>query len=380
MRIALVVDRFDPQAGGLEQWTCSLAGFLAARGHDVHVLTFLQAAHALPVTVHVLPLPRGRWDIVARARLVARAVAGLDAAVVHDTGTGWSGDVFHPQTGSRRLSQARLVATHPPLLRLRALVSPVSIGRRWQMARLERRQVRGARRVIAVSRRVRAQLIAQHGLAEARIAVIHNGVDTARFAPERLAGLRQGARDRLGLGGAVTFLAAAYNLHLKGLDTALRALAQLVGAGAEVRLLVAGGVPDAGWLGLASKLGVRERVAFLGPVAAMESLFAAADALVHPTRWDACSLSVIEAGAAGLPVITTAMDGAAELVAEGCSGYVLPDPEDAGALAARMHRLLDPGLRGRLGAAAHAASAAHDLRHNLAAVEAVLIDAARIAG
>jgi hypothetical protein len=59
---------------------------------------------------------------------------------------------------------------------------------------------------------------------------------------------------------------------------------------------------------------------------------------------------------------------------------VLPDPEDAAALTARMQTLLDPALRGRLGAAARAASAAHDLRHNLAAVEAVLIDAARIAG
>ena len=367
MKVGLVLDRLDPREGGLAQWTCSLAGFLAERGHDVHVVTFAQANHCLPVTVHVLAPQRGA---LFRARRVAHALEPLRLDVVHDTGTGWSGDVFHPQTGSRLLSHLRLEATHPPMLRLRAALSPISIARRRQMAWIERRQVRRAKRIIAVSRRVQAQLAAQHGLAADAITVVHNGVDTLCWAPSRLGPLRDPARDRLGVADCTVFLISAHNMRLKGVDTAMRALASL--GERTARLVVVGGVPDTAWTTLAAELGVADQVAFLGPVAAMAPLFAAADALVHPTRWDACSLSTIEAGAAGLPVITTGMNGAAELIAEGQTGFVLPDPEDAAALAGRMRMLLDPDTRKRLGAAAHRASAGHDLRHNLAAVEAVL--------
>ncbi len=376
MKVTLVVDRFDAAAGGLEQWTVGFAGFLAARGHAVHAVAFGAGAHALPVAVHVLPDPGG---ILGRARLVARCVAGLAADAVLDTGTGWSGDVFMPCTGSRRASQARLVATHPPLLRWRAALSPRSRLLAWQMAWLERRQVRRARHVVAVSGAVRDLLAAQHGIGAERVSVIPNGVDTARFAGARLAALRPGARAALGAGTATLFLGSAHNMHLKGMDTAIRALARLHAAGADVRLAIAGGTPDPFWTGLAGQLGVGGRVAFLGWVADTTPLFAAADAFVHPTRWDACSLSTIEAGAAGLPAITTTRNGAAALIEDGATGFVLADPEDVPALADRMGRLLDPALRARLGAAARAASAGHDLARNHAAVEAVLLRFSRAA-
>ncbi len=370
MKIALVVDRFDAAAGGMEQWTVGFAGFLAARGHAVHAVAFGAGAHGPPVAVHMLP---DRGGIPGRARQVARCLAGLDADAVLDTGTGWSADVFMPCTGSRRVSQARLVATHPPLMRLRAALSPRSRLLSWQMAWLERRQVRRARHVVAVSEAVRDLLVAQHGIAPAGVTVVANGVDTARFTAERIAALRPGARAALAAGTATLFLGSAQNMRLKGMDTAIRALARLHAEGRDVRLAIAGGTPDAAWTGLADQLGVGDRVAFLGFVPDMTPLFAAADAFVHPTRWDACSLSTIEAGAAGLPAITTTRNGAAALIADGETGFVLPDPEDVPALADRMGRLLDPAFRARLGAAARAASADHDLARNYAAVEAVLM-------
>lgn len=374
MRIALAVDRFDPQAGGLEQWTVSLARHLLERGHAVHVVAFAEANHALPVTMRLVA-PGG--GIMHRAARLGAALAGVGADVVHDTGSSWAGDVFQPQAGSRLLSQARLVATEPPGRRLRAMLSPVSIRQRWEMARLERRQLRAARRIIVVSRLVRAQLCARYGVAPAATVLISNGVDTARFTAARLAPLRAAARAALGVGQRVLFLASAHNMRLKGVDTALRAMAPLVASGAALHLAVAGTPADADWQALVARLGLGGHVTFLGPVATMEPLFAAADAMVHATRWDAGSLSTIEAGAAGLPVITTAMNGAAELIADGQTGFVLPDPEDAAALGARMRMLLDPVLRARMGAAARAASVAHDLRDNLAAVEAELVAAAR---
>ena len=300
MRIALAVDRFDPRAGGLEQWTVSLARHLLERGHEVHVAAFAEGDHGLPVTSHLVA---PRHGVLARAARLEAALGRIGADVVHDTGSSLAGDVFHPQAGSRLLSLARLVASEPPMRRWRAALSPPSILRRWEMARLERRQLRRARRIIVVSRLVKAQLEQRYGLDGAATVLIPNGVDTARFTPERLGPLRATARAAMGLppGDTTLFLASAHNLRLKGVDTTLRAMAPLVAAGAGLHLAVAGSLPDAAWTAMVDRLGLGGHVSFLGPVAVMEPLFAAADALVHPTRWDAGSLSTIEAGAAGLP-------------------------------------------------------------------------------
>ena len=377
MRVALALENFDPLAGGLEKWTVGLAAFLLDKGHDVHVLAFGQANHALPVKMTILPPASGIWP---RADAVATALRGLAVDVVHDTGRSRSGNVYHPQTGSRLLSQARLIATQPVLRRLRSAISPISIRWRHEIARLERRQVKAATRIIAVSRLVRTHLCAQHGLRQDQLTLIPNGVDVARFASPQLDPLRTDARARIGAGDSVLFLASAFNMHLKGVDTAIKALGVLAAEGAagkaNVRLAVAGAQADQNWHRLAASCGVGDRVDFLGPVADMRPLFAAADALVHATRWDAGSLSTIEGQASGIPVITTAMNGAADLIEDGTTGFVLPDPDDVAALAARMRTLLDPTTRRRIGAAARQAAPAFDVRINLAAVERVLLEAA----
>ena len=371
MNIVLVVDRLDGLGGGLERWTVRLAAHLLAAGHAVQVVTFAQASHGLDIPIHVLPV---HPSALARGRAIAACVARLGANVVHDSGSGWSGDVFHPQTGSHLASLDREIASHTPLRRIRAGLSPRTALRRWRMARAEARQAASAGRIIAVSHRIRADLMARHDVPAARIVVVPNGAETARFAPARLAPLRDAARRAMGVADATLFLGSAHNMRLKGMDNAIRALAAL-GDGPAV-LAIAGGTPDAWWHGLAARLGVAGRVRFLGPVDDMAPVFAAADALVHPTRWDACSLSTIEAAAAGLPVVTTAMNGAAELIEHGRTGFVLNDPDDVPALTAHMRALLDPALRAGIGGAALLASARHDIADNLRAVESVLLDAA----
>jgi UDP-glucose:(heptosyl)LPS alpha-1,3-glucosyltransferase len=373
VKIALVVDRFDPLVGGREQWTVGFASHLLGRGHDVHVVAFDEANHALPIRSHILPHAR---RMLERAQSIAARIAALKPDVVHDGGTGWSGQVFHPHTGSRRISEARLRAAHSGLHRLRNLISPRGWRYRWHMAVLERLQARNARRIVALSHRLSALLAEHHHLPPGRIAVIPNGVDTQRFAPERLAGLRQEARCKLGFGASTLFLAVAHNPLLKGVDNAISALAMLRREGADARLMVAGAAADAFWTDLAGRLGVRDHVHFLGLVTDMAPLFAAADVLVHPTRWDACSLATIEGMAAGLPVITTAMNGASELIADGRSGFVLPDPEDVPALAAHMRRLLAADARRCVGAAARGTALRHDSRDNFRAVEDLLAQVA----
>ena len=373
MKVALVIDRFDPLLGGAEKWTVAFASYLLEQGHIVQPVTFHQANHDLPVR----PLmPAYARSPLERARRIADCIAALRADVVHDGGTGWSGDVFHPHTGSRLLSHASMVATYSRLVRLRTRVSPRGQLFRRSMARLEAEQVARAQRIVAVSQRVRSLLVERHGVPDARITVVPNGVDTQRFAASRLAELRGPARRALDIGGSVLFLTIAHNMRLKGVDTAMRAIASLVRDGASVHLAVAGGAADYFWTGMAAKLGIEKHVRFLGSIAEIAPAFAAADAVIQATRWDACSLATIEGLAAGLPVVTTAMDGAAELIVHGRSGFVLPCPDDTDALVTTMRLLLDPIVRQRIGTAARDTARHHDSRDNFRMVENVLIEAA----
>ena len=84
----------------------------------------------------------------------------------------------------------------------------------------------------------------------------------------------------------------------------------------------------------------------------MPSLYRGASFLLHPSRYDPCSLVVIEALASGLPVITSGEDGASELVRQGQNGYVVPSCEDWPAFAACVEHLDDPKLRSKLSAGA----------------------------
>ena len=373
LRIGLITDVFNPEGGGAERWTAQFAEHLLGAGHEVHVITFRAPSQPGLLQMHVLPDPR---SLYRRALAVEAAVGGLGPMVLHDTGTGWSAHVFHPQTGSRLLSMQQEIHSHVRLRRLRAAVSPRLNLRRLRMTQIETRAAMRAQRVIAVSRRLRGMLVARHHLDERVVTVIPNGVDTARFAPKRLAPLRAPERARLGVGDELLCLMVAHNLRLKGFDTALQALAMLHRDGIEPRLAVVGGVPDPLWSGLVHRMGLADRVTVHGAVAEVERFYAAADVLVHPTRWDACSLATIEAMVAGLPVVTTAVNGAADLITDGTDGYVLEDPEDHRTLAAHIAALHDPTLRVTIGRAARLATAGADIRANCRAVEVVLAEVA----
>ncbi|MEA5390454.1 glycosyltransferase family 4 protein [Cyanobium gracile UHCC 0139] len=368
LRIALTAPRIDPESGGLARWVGQFAAHLGRRGHDVHLVGFEAGPVTLPAEAHRLRDPGDPW---ARARAVAACLGRLGPDLVHDSGVAPQADVFQPATGSERISERAVIAAGDPCHRLKARVSPKVLGRHRAMASLERHQCRQAGSIIAMSALVRDLLLDLQPLPAHRIQVIHNGVDTQVFHPEARQRRRLSARRHLGVGDEPLFLLVAHNLLLKGADTAIAALARLP-AGSRARLAIAGGEPDATWRQRVRRAGLDGRVLFLGPGQDIPLLHAAADALVHPSRWDACSLVTIEAMASGLPVITTRRNGASELIKDGQSGFLVPAAAEA-VLADRLQRLLDAPVRARMGAAARVAALAHDLETSLAAVEAVLL-------
>jgi len=162
----------------------------------------------------------------------------------------------------------------------------------------------------------------------------------------------------------------AMNYRLKGLEPLLHAVARIP-ANIPLKLLVAGSRVITPWQRLADKLGISDRIRFIGRSADVRQVFFAADLLVHPTYYDPCSLVVLEALACGLPVITSAHNGAGERMSPPRDGYVIADPNDHQALADSLIRLTDTDQREKCGQAARAAARKWTMDDHVQAIEQV---------
>ncbi len=116
MKIGLVIDCFDPRRGGAQEWTRQYAGYLLARGHEVHVVTQLVAggAERLPIVAHCLgPIA----SHLGRAEAAEAKLRTLDLDLIHDIGVGWHCDILQSEDGSRIAMWEHRLKLLPPWLR-----------------------------------------------------------------------------------------------------------------------------------------------------------------------------------------------------------------------------------------------------------------------
>jgi glycosyltransferase involved in cell wall biosynthesis len=217
-------------------------------------------------------------------------------------------------------------------------------------ARWEKQAFQTAKIVVAVSEKV-AQELVNIGVPRSRIRVIVNGVDLQEFAPG------VASRQKLGLPENVTLALFAGDIRTprKNLDTVLHALAKVP----DLHLVVVGNTEGSPFPQLAASLGLNERVHFVGYRRDIAEIMRAVDLFVFPSRYEACTLVLLEALASGLPVITATATGGAELVTPEC-GVVLPDSDDTDALAAALLSLVSERiLMQQMGQAARSVAEQH---------------------
>jgi UDP-glucose:(heptosyl)LPS alpha-1,3-glucosyltransferase len=348
VKIGLVLEKFDPQMGGLEHWTWQFAQQLLARGHEVHIIAFETNPTAVQsgLILHRLEMPRSRLD---RAAAIERHLRTLALDVIHDMGCGWYADLFHPHGGSTVALWEHNLMRIPRWRQIRFWRE-----RRYrEMAEVEKRQLTGSKAtIVTVSKMVQTHFETFHGVPRDRMRLIYNGVDLEHFSPVHCEHLRAAARQDLGIRDEVLFVMLAHNLLLKNATALLKAAARLIQAGHSIRVLIAGGKRPKPFIELARKLRIDRQVIFREAKEDPRPYYAAADVFVHPTWYDPCSLVVLEAWACALPVITTRYNGASELTSDGKNGFILSKPDDIPALTTLMENLLAPQLRQQIGAAA----------------------------
>ena len=198
--------------------------------------------------------------------------------------------------------------------------------------------------IVAVSEHLAGFLVGGLRLPRARVEIVHNGIPPPRPAPHADAAARRAAaRAALGIPPGLPLVVAVGNLYaVKDHATLLRALARLP----DARVAIAGrGEQEASLRRLAAELGLCERVHLLGLRDDVETVLAAADLFVQPSRSEGLPLAVLEAMASGLPVVATRVGGIPEAVADGETGLLVP-PGDPAALATALARVLDAEDRG----------------------------------
>ena len=201
------------------------------------------------------------------------------------------------------------------------------------------------RRLVAVSKRVRDELVRFYGVPLDRIALIPNGVNTERFRPDPGTGP--------GCAGSSAFptparllLFAGHEFERKGLSFVIEALALLP---PDVHLLVVGAGDAAPYRAQADRLGVGARVAFAGSRPDLPRIYPAGDVFVFPTYYESFALVCMEAMSSGLPLFATRVGGIEDYLEDGGNGYFIErDPAD---IAAKLRPVLDdPATLRSLGA------------------------------
>ena len=213
-------------------------------------------------------------------------------------------------------------------------------------------------RVIALSQSQRDELIEARIAPPARIAIVPLGVDLGRFGT----GDRVAAREALGISPSATVITAIGRLvPIKRIDRLIDAFAAARPAAPGLELVIVGDGPERAALEMrADALGVADVVRFAGWAASTTAWYAAADIVALTSDREGTPLALIEAAAAGRPVVAMTAGGVADIVLDGVTGYLVP-VGDTKSFADRLVTLAcDPSLRRRMGDAAPRHASAFD--------------------
>jgi glycosyltransferase involved in cell wall biosynthesis len=269
-----------------------------------------------------------------------------------------------------RRERIEVVHVHSPLvaavarvaLRAPGVPRPVVVGTEHNLWSSHRRPTRWANRAtsgleaytIAVSEQVRASMSARAAVATE---VLLHGADVEGIAARM--GERATAREELGIGHDELVVVTVANLRAnKDYPTLLRAARLLIDRVPGIRFLSVGQGPLAEELrALRDELGLADRFSFLGYREDPTPILAAADVFCLSSRYEGLSIALVEAMAASLPIVATAVGGMLSVVRDEVEGYLVA-PGDPEALARALASMADPDRRARFGAAASRRAAA----------------------
>ncbi len=326
-RICYVIDHLD--IGGAQRQLVELVKRMPRQTWEPIVIALSTSRRTLGdelaqagVTVHYIP-QHGAFDARCLKRLT-RLLRLYRPSIVHTF-------LFTADTYGR--IAARLAGVGPVICAIRNTVD--DMPRRHRL--MNRWLMHWTARVTVNADAERRSFVAQGGIPDAKIRTIYNGIDVPTDAPSLNGAYRRewGIPDQAPIVAMIARLAPQKD-HRTFLEAAQR-IARVV---PDARFLLVGDGPCRAqveqWV---AELGLADRTRLLGARRDVRQLLDSIDVCVLATHFEGCSNTLMEAMAAGVPVVATNVGGNPELVADGETGLLVP-PKDPDALAAAIQRLM----------------------------------------
>jgi glycosyltransferase involved in cell wall biosynthesis len=343
--VLLVVDQFPEILGGGERIVLKLAALLPRYGYRASILTFSMHPRSLvteeaPCPIYLLPLQR-TYDLAAAKaavqlkRFIERERVGI-VQTFFESSDIWGGFV------TKAMTKARLIWSRRDMGILR--------GRKHDVAYRLMKSMPDA--VFAVSEQVRQHCIEVDGIDPARVFTIYNGLEFTDWA---------GDFKPAKAPGELLITTVGNIRRVKGHDVFVRAASRLAAQFPEVTFSIAGDVLDQAYFeelqALIRDLNLSGRFHFAGGVKNLRAYLSAADIFVLPSRSEGFSNALVEAMAAALPIVATAVGGNTEAVKDGVNGLIVPADDEAKLSEAIARLISNPAEAKAMGAAGQAIAA-----------------------
>lgn len=346
VRFAIGLLDFSKKRGGAERYLIDLCVRMAVEGYEVHVYAERYDVEDSRIRFHpvkTIPFPKS-FRLLSFAVRATKEIENGNYDITFGVGNTLTADILQPHGGVHWAWFWRsLKAYDHPILWMIKFLGRVFSPKQWVSGWVEDAPYQGGspQAIIAISQMVKQDMMRWYRIPDEKITVVYNGVDIEQFHP-RNRQYREEIRRRHGIGEEWVILFVSNNFRLKGLGFLMKALGKIKdGSHPPFKLLILGRDRQNPYLRSARKMGISEEVIFAGSTNEPEKYYGASDLLVHPTFYDACSLTVLEALASGLPVITSYFNGASGIMTQGQEGFVISNPRDDQSLAGMISFFLN---------------------------------------
>lgn len=348
-----------PTYGGSGAVATELGIALAARGHEVHFITYEQPFR-LPGFV-----PRVTFHEVSLGQYPLFQYPPYDLALavkMHEVAQQKELDLLHvhyaiPHATSAWLAQQMLAqgGRRLPFVTTLHGTDITIVGQDHSYHAITRFSIEKSDRVTAVSQFLKDETVRSFGCANERVDVIPNFVDPEVFSPKS----RDEALRRELAGSAAVLMHISNFRPVKRVRDVVATFAKVRARASAVLVMVGDGPDRSVAEDEARRWGVFEDVRFLGRIDAVAPLLAIADVYLLPTDRESFGLSALEAMASGVPVIAAGVGGIVEVVEDGVTGALCPVGDSDAMAAASLRLIQDAALWTQQSAAAVARARAH---------------------
>jgi UDP-glucose:(heptosyl)LPS alpha-1,3-glucosyltransferase len=338
-KIAVVIPKYG-LLGGAEQFAAELTGRLSGpMGCDFHVYANRWETSSAPITFEKIPIisfPKFLTTL-SFAYFTGRRIKRNNYSLVHSHERIFAADIFTLHGIPHRYWVRHI---------RRKQMSLYDLATAWVEKTLVYEG--NCKKFIAVSSLTKNIFLQEYRIDPGLVDIIHPGVDLNDYAKQDKAFVRNSIRRELGIDGTdPVILFASMNFEIKGLDDILLSLAKLKAQNGKFKFVVAGKGNIKKYSQMAEKAQIITDVVFTGPVnkEKMISLYLASDLYIMLSKFDTFGMVVLEAMAAGLPVIISGNVGAKDLIQDGKNGFIINNTADHAYIASKLRMLLNETIR-----------------------------------